>query len=183
MVQQQRICLRCRKCGFDPWVRKIPWRRAWQSTPVFLPGESLGQRCLAGFSPQCCEESDMTEVTLQARTPWMMLDFLNSLHTLPPQGQPSASAGKFYLHKRYVKLRAFHFQVQLPNPAIKPRFPAWQADSLPSKAPGKPKNSGVGSLSLLQAIFPTQESTRGLLQVDSLPADLSEKLHSISYLI
>ena len=41
----------CRRCGFDPWVRKIPWRRKWQPTPVFLPGESHGQRSLAGDSP------------------------------------------------------------------------------------------------------------------------------------
>ena len=113
----------------------------------------------------------------------MMLDFLNSLHTLPPQGQPSVSAGKFYLHKRYIKLWAFCFQVLLPNPAINPRSSALQADSLPSEPQGKPKNTGMGSLSLLQGIFPTQESTRGFLQADSLPAELSEKLHSISYLI
>ena len=37
-------CSRCKRHGFDPWVRKIPWRRAWQSTPVFLSGESHGQR-------------------------------------------------------------------------------------------------------------------------------------------
>ena len=37
--------------GFDPWVGKIPWRMAWQPTPVFLPGESHGQRSLAGYSP------------------------------------------------------------------------------------------------------------------------------------
>ena len=37
--------------GFNPWVRKIPWRRAWQPTLVFLPGESHGQRSLAGYSP------------------------------------------------------------------------------------------------------------------------------------
>ena len=37
---------------FDPWVRKIPWKRAWQPTPVFLPGESHGQRSLVGYSPQ-----------------------------------------------------------------------------------------------------------------------------------
>ena len=37
--------------GFDPWVGKIPWRRAWQPTPVFLLGESHGQRSLAGYSP------------------------------------------------------------------------------------------------------------------------------------
>ena len=32
-----------RDCGFDPWARKISWRRAWQPTPIFLPGESCGQ--------------------------------------------------------------------------------------------------------------------------------------------
>ena len=40
------------KPGFDPWVRKIPWRRERQPTPVFLPGASHGQRSLAGYSPQ-----------------------------------------------------------------------------------------------------------------------------------
>ena len=50
--------------GFDPWVRKISWRRAWQLTPVFLPGESHGQRSLAGYSTWGRKESDMTEVTL-----------------------------------------------------------------------------------------------------------------------
>ena len=42
---------RHKRCGLDPWVRKIPWRRAWQSTPVFLPGESHGQRSLVGYNP------------------------------------------------------------------------------------------------------------------------------------
>ena len=37
-----RIYLQCRRLGFDPWVRKTPWRREWQFTPVFLPGESHG---------------------------------------------------------------------------------------------------------------------------------------------
>ena len=45
----------------DPWVRKIPWRRKWQSTPVFLPGESHGWRSLVGYSPQGGKESDTTE--------------------------------------------------------------------------------------------------------------------------
>ena len=51
----------------------------------------------------------------------------------------------------------------LPNPGIQPRSPALQVDSLPSEPPGKSKNTGVGSLSLLQGIFPTQESNQGLL--------------------
>ena len=38
-------------CRFNPWVKKIRWRRLWQPTPVFLPGESHGQRSLAGYSP------------------------------------------------------------------------------------------------------------------------------------
>jgi len=48
---------------FNPWVAKIPWRRAWQPTPVFWHGESHGQRNLADYSPQGCRESDTTEAT------------------------------------------------------------------------------------------------------------------------
>jgi len=51
----------------------------------------------------------------------------------------------------------------LPNPGIKPRSPTLQADSLPAEPPGKPKNTAVGSLSLLQGIFLTQELNQGLL--------------------
>ena len=50
-----------RRHRFNPWAWKIPWRRAWQATPVFLPGESHGQRSLVGYSPWGCKESDMTE--------------------------------------------------------------------------------------------------------------------------
>ena len=46
-------CRRCKSHGFDPWIRKIPWRKAWQPTPVFLPGESYGQRSLVGYGPYC----------------------------------------------------------------------------------------------------------------------------------
>ena len=65
----------------------------------------------------------------------------------------------------------------LPNPGIKPRSPILQADSLPAEPQGKPKYTGVGSLSLSQRIFLTQESNWGLLhwQADSLPTELSGK--------
>ena len=46
MSQLWRICLQCRRTGFDPWVRKIPWRREWIPIPVFFPGEFHGQRSL-----------------------------------------------------------------------------------------------------------------------------------------
>ena len=52
---------RHRRRGFNPWVRKTPWRRKWQPTPVFLPGKSHGQSSLAGYSPQGHKESGTTE--------------------------------------------------------------------------------------------------------------------------
>ena len=55
------MCLQCRRPRFDPWVGKIPWRRAWQPTPVFLPGKSHGQRSLAGYSSWGRKELDCTE--------------------------------------------------------------------------------------------------------------------------
>ena len=45
------------------WVRKIPWRREWQPTPIFFPGESHGQRSLVGYNPWGHKDSDMTEYT------------------------------------------------------------------------------------------------------------------------
>ena len=56
-------CRRRRTRGFDPWVQKIPWRRKWQPTPAFLPGESHGQRSLGGYSPWGLQESDTSKVT------------------------------------------------------------------------------------------------------------------------
>ena len=50
-LRWQNICLQCRRPGFDPWVKKIPQRRAQIPTPVFLPGESYGQGNLTGYSP------------------------------------------------------------------------------------------------------------------------------------
>ena len=53
---------------FNLWVGKISWKRAWQPTPVFLPGEFQGWRSLEGYSPQGCTASDTTEVTAHAHT-------------------------------------------------------------------------------------------------------------------
>ena len=57
----KKIHLHYGRPGFDPWVGKIPWRRAWQPTPVFLPGESHGQRSLVDYSPWGHKELDTTE--------------------------------------------------------------------------------------------------------------------------
>ena len=56
-------CRRHKGHWFNPWVKKIPWRREWQLTPVFWPGESHGQRSLVGYSPWGCTELDLSEQT------------------------------------------------------------------------------------------------------------------------
>ena len=53
--------LQCRRPGFAPWAGKIPWRRKWQPTPLFLPGKSHGQRSLVGCSPWGHKELGTTE--------------------------------------------------------------------------------------------------------------------------
>ena len=58
-------CRRCKRCNFHPWVGKVHWRRAWQPTPVFLPGEFHGQRSLAGYISWGGKELDKTEATQQ----------------------------------------------------------------------------------------------------------------------
>ena len=59
-LRQWRTCLQCWRPGFDPWVRKIPWRREWLLSPLFLPRESHEQRSLLGFSPWNHKELDIT---------------------------------------------------------------------------------------------------------------------------
>ena len=71
VAQRERICLQSRRrrgCRFNPWVWKIPWRRAWQPTPVFLPGKSRGQRSPAGYSPWGDKELATTQATERTHT-------------------------------------------------------------------------------------------------------------------
>ena len=67
-VHEESAC-QWRRRGFDPWIGKIPWRRAWQPTPVFLPGESHRHRSLVGYSPWGGKESDTTGATEHAQKP------------------------------------------------------------------------------------------------------------------
>ena len=85
-------CRRYKKVWFDPWVGKVPWRRAWQPTPVFLPGESHGQRNLAGYSLQGRRELDMTEVTEHAYLKTYYYDCFNhnTGFSRGPDGKESA---------------------------------------------------------------------------------------------
>ena len=56
-----------RRCGFNPWVGKIPWRRTWQPASVFLPGKSYWQRSLAGYSPEGCKQTQVKQLSMPAR--------------------------------------------------------------------------------------------------------------------
>ena len=80
------------------------------------------------------------------------------------------------LQARILERVAYSFSSNLPNPGIKPSSPSLQADSLPAKPQGKPKNTGVSSLSIIQWIFLTQESNRGLLHC-------REILYQLSYVV
>ena len=92
----------CRSLGFDPWVGKIPWRRAWQPTPVFLPGKSHEQRNLVGYSSWGCKESDTLKQESKSET--------TVAHQAPlPMGFP---------RQEYWSRLPFPFPGDLPNPGI-----------------------------------------------------------------
>ena len=124
------ICLQCRRSGFNPWVGKIPWRRKWQPTPVFLPEKSHGQRSLAGYSPWGLKESDMTErlhltiyivnlyiyeseSEVAQLCPTLCNPMDGSLHQAPP------SMG--FSRQEYWSGLAFPSPGNLTNPGIEPR--------------------------------------------------------------
>ena len=105
--------------------------------------------------------------------PQSCLILCNSKDCSPPdssahRGSPGKNTGE--------RCHARPLQGDLTNPGTEPRSPALQVDSLPTEPPGKPKTTGIGSLSLLQGNFPTQESNQSpALHVDSLPAELPGK--------
>ena len=59
-ITRERVRLQCRRPGFAPWVGKIPWRRAWEPTPVFLPGESPWIKEPGRLQSMGSKESDTT---------------------------------------------------------------------------------------------------------------------------
>ena len=79
------------------------------------------------------------------------------------------------LQARILAWVAFPFSRGSSHPRIEPRSPTLQADSLPAEPPGKPKSTGVGSLSLLQGIFPTQLSNQGALLCRRILYQLSHR--------
>ena len=119
-LKQKKICLQCRRPGFDLWLRKSPWRREWLPNLAFLPGEFHGQRSLAGCSPWGCKELDTTEwliltswisVLLQSllitlEDPWLVLS-QSSKRGLPWRFSGEESACEHWRHSLdpWVRMR------------------------------------------------------------------------------
>ena len=88
-LKKKKSSCQCRRYGFNPWVGKIPWRRKWQSTPVFLPEKSHWWGNLAGCSPWRCKESDMTERLKHNRTEGRWLGDRRPLWRFPGSDSPA----------------------------------------------------------------------------------------------
>ena len=179
--------MQCKRPWFDSWVGKIPRRTDRLPTPVFLgfPGGSVGKEsaCNVGDlgsipglerssggghgNPLQCS---CLENPLDGGACWAAVYEAAQSQTQLKQ-LSSSSSSSIYLH--FVESMEFSRPEywsgpfpspgDLPNPGIEPRSPTLWADSLPAEPPGKPKNTGVGSLFLLHQIFPTQESNWDLL--------------------
>ena len=118
-------CRRRRRCRFNPWIRKIPWRRKWQLTPVFLSGESDGQRNLEGYSPQGCRVGYDWVTEHVAWTHWAeervyVLDVQSLSHVWLPGTSWTAACQASLSFTIFLSLVRFMFieQVMLSNHLI-----------------------------------------------------------------
>ena len=116
----KRIHLQCRRPGSNPWVRKILWRRQWQPTPIFLPGEFHGQMNLAGSSPWGCKELDMTE-RLSAFSSVQFSRSVVSDSATPWTVAYRAPLSMGFSRQRYWSGLPFPSPEDLSDPGIKPR--------------------------------------------------------------
>ena len=101
---------RCNRLEFNPWVRKIPWRRPQQLTPISLPGEFHGQRSLAGYSPWGCKELEMTEELTHFIRPqdWKTSVFI----PIPKKGNAKECSIALISHSSKVMLKILQARLQ-----------------------------------------------------------------------
>ena len=106
-----------RRCGFDPWVEKIPWRRKWQPTPVFLPGKSHGQRRLASYRQWGHKESDTTE---QLTPQWEIPNANPAMVIFPPAKtwQPSLSSPSQVYNTKQINKSTNQSAVNIQDSAL-----------------------------------------------------------------
>ena len=169
-------CRRRKQHGFDPWAWKISWRRASQPTPVFLPGDSYGQRSLVGYSPRGQVAKSQTWLKQQhTRTPcfhiwkiifkpdyfcrWMSKEQQQSLWTLCNTLVKMQNWEGFEPVLKLLSTVLCLVAQSYPTPCD-PTDCGPPGSSVYGDSPGK--NTGVGCHSLLQEIFPIQGSNPGL---------------------
>ena len=171
--------------GFDPCFGKIPWRRERlqyshleNSMDCIVHGVSKSQTWLSNFHLKCLavNTDDATRQVLSYSTVAKLLSRFSCVQLSVSRWTVARQAPLYLEFPRqgYWSGLSFPSPRDLPNSGIEPGFLALQADSLLSEPPGKSKNTGVGSLSLLQGIFPAQE-----LNWDPLPC--RQILHLLSY--
>ena len=160
--------LQCRRPGSDPWVGKIPWRRAWQPTPVFLPGESHGQRSLTGCRPWASQRvrhewatkhseghSKFQILRIYSYRHFLVYIFSNDSIRFRKYGDGLFAYVMFYscdsmecslpgssVHEIYQARILEWIAISFSRWSSRPRNRTWvstlQADALPSEPPGKP---------------------------------------------
>ena len=168
-----------RETRFNPWVRKIPWRRKWQSTPVLLPGKFHGWRSLVGYSPWGCKESDMTE--------WLHFLFFSPLitrwHTTASSnltaswflvgGQKARASlwGLLYFTVYYLLLvgpdQGFPGGSVVKIPHVNTGAAGTQVRSLGREDPSSVEEEMAGPLSILAWIIPWTEEPGALHSLGS----------------
>ena len=121
---------------------------------MLFPGDNYCYYLFGWITSPCGCEGESCSVVSDSVTPWT----IQSMECSRPE---------------YQRGQSFPSLGDLPKPGTEPRSPTLQAASLPAEPLGKPKNTGVGSLSLLQQIFLTQELNRGLLHYRRILSQLS----------
>ena len=109
----------CRRPRFILWVGKIPWKKAWQPTPILLPGESHGQRSLEGYSPRGRTESDMTEASKQHMDSSLFHFFIQD----QKWGGIMCIISYFYVFFSYFKFEPY-FELSFMKKVYKTKFTA-----------------------------------------------------------
>ena len=149
-------CRRHKRHGFDPWVGRILWRRAWQPTPVFLPGESHGRRNLAGYSPWGHKELD-TMKQLGAHTYTQM--------QVKERGFPGGSVVKNPPAKQEVQVRSLGQEDPLEKEmATHSSLLAWKMPW--TEEPGRSQSMGIAKTRL--AIQQQQIKDREIIKLLNL---------------
>ena len=100
-------CRRPKKCRFDPWVGMISWRRSWQSTPAFLPGESHRQRSLAGYKSMESQKSRAwrdSKATAATQHPHMVKSSRATGQTSAKQTPTQSPRGFWQQNRKFCKI-------------------------------------------------------------------------------